>query len=128
MTIKPSDFLHAAKVSTASELEVDWRNATSRAYYSAYHRAHQSVDLCPENGHLHMGSHERLADRFSRHEARVAKSIAIILQSMKRYRHSADYDIGDPFDRSIATNQVAQAGVIAQKLDAFDESHRAKSA
>lgn len=37
MAVTPEGLLSAAKAMSAGEEEVDWRNATSRAYYAAYH-------------------------------------------------------------------------------------------
>lgn len=128
MSVLPKDFLdHAAKLA-GSEDEIDWRNCVSRAYYAAYHRASQSVDLCPTNDHIAMGSHERLAERFKLHGATGAKAIALVLCTMKRQRHFADYEIEDNFDRGLANTQVEICKTLNDRLAAFDNTYKSKSA
>lgn len=123
MSVSSLEFLDSAKSLLPGLNEIDWRNATSRAYYSAYHSALEVVDLCPGNANHKMGSHERLSERFSLHPAKGAKSIAVVLQSMKRFRHIADYEISDPFEHSIATNQIAQCAALRDRLVAFENTH-----
>ena len=38
MPVTPDSILESAAAMSEGDAEVDWRNATSRAYYAAYHR------------------------------------------------------------------------------------------
>jgi uncharacterized protein (UPF0332 family) len=128
MSVTYSDFYNFAANLAAGANEIEWRNSASRAYYAAFHRAQETVDLCPDNAHLKMGSHERVTDRFDLHKSVPAKSISYVLQSMKRIRHCADYEIADEFAQSLAVNQVAQYVALVSRLDAFDSTFQAKKA
>lgn len=128
MSISHIEIIKSASTLSEGEGEVDWRNAASRAYYAAYHRALLSVSACPDNSHLKMGSHERLTDRFDLLKTTPAKSISYVIQSMKRHRHIADYEIAGHFVKSIGVNQVAQFDALEERLAAFDLSHSSKTA
>ena len=108
--------------------EISWRMSAGRTYYASYHRSLQSVQHCPGNAHLAMGSHERVTDRFISHGSVGAKSIAYVLQAMKKVRHVADYELGEQFDKCAAENQLCQHRSLVQRLDSFDTLMRAKSA
>ncbi|MGF6116708.1 hypothetical protein ABIE30_000624 [Janthinobacterium lividum] len=128
MSISYVEIINSASLYAEGEHEVDWRNAASCAYYAAYHRAHLSVSVCPDNSHLKMGSHERLTERFNLQKTTPAKSISYIIQAMKRQRHIADYEISGHFVKSIGINQVAQFAALEERLKAFDISHTSKTA
>lgn len=108
--------------------EISWRMAAGRTYYASYHRSLQSVQHCPDNAHLAMGSHERVTDRFISQGSVGAKSIAYVLQAMKKVRHVADYDINEPFEKCSAENQLCQHKLLVQRLENFDKLMCAKSA
>lgn len=119
MSVTHQDFLVFARALADGPGEIEWRNSTARAYYSAYHCASSVVDLCPPNSHFAMGSHERLSERFKAHGTKGSKSIAYVLEAMKKNRVAADYEISDPFEKSSAVNQVAQTDVFIQKVTSF---------
>lgn len=125
MTVTVAEILAFAERLSCGDTEMEWRDATGRAYYAAYHGALASADLCPDNGHFRLGSHERLHDRFDAHGTKGAKSISVVLQTMKRYRHSADYDIADAFEKTVATNQVENCKRLVDRLRSFEELNRA---
>ena len=128
VSVTYEEFMTLATKLAEGDSEIEWRNAAARAYYAAYHRAHMAVDLCPENGHFSMGSHERLAERFQAHGSNGAKSIAYILAAMKKIRVSADYEIFDPFESTAAINQISQVKVFAEKIQSFENTYREKTA
>lgn len=121
--------IHALAASLAEgESEAEWRSASSRAYYAAYHRALISVVSCPENSHLKMGSHERITDRFLLDGSNAARSIAYVLGSMKKQRHIADYEIDGDFFQCYARSQVSNFDALSDRLDSFDALSQVKSA
>lgn len=128
MSVNFKDFADFATSLCSSTKEIDWRMATARAYYASFHRAQLSVHFCPDNSHVAMGSHERVTDRFKLEGSRSAKSIVYVMQGMKKLRNSADYELGDPFDKNIPANQLATHRELVKKLDAFDQGFAAKSA
>lgn len=128
MSVTYRDIFEFAKALADNDSEIDWRNCAARTYYAAYHRAKQSVNVCPDNSHLKMGDHERLTVRFQLHDAKAARSIAYVLQSMKRVRHTADYEIEDAFEKSLAVNQLNQFNSLVDRLNSFDHVHGTKTA
>jgi hypothetical protein len=128
MSVDYRAFAEFAEGLLGTDTEISWRMSAARAYYASYHRSKKSADHCPDNAHLHMPSHERLTERFLAYGTPGAKSIAYVLQTMKKVRHIADYELDDPFERCGAVNQLAQHKVLVQKLDSFDAMILAKSA
>jgi uncharacterized protein (UPF0332 family) len=124
MSVTVQEILAFAEQLAQGSSEMEWRDSTGRAYYAAFHRAQQAVDLCPDNSNLRMGDHERVHARFDLHGAKAAKSISIVLQAMKRYRRCADYEISDGFERTIATSQVEQCKRLFDRIDSFEQAHR----
>ncbi|UXC37323.1 hypothetical protein [Cupriavidus gilardii] len=122
MSVKFDDFLTIAARDAAGSTEIEWRNGASRAYYAGYHRALESVGACPDNSHLRMGDHERVHARFDLVGTTAAKSISYVLQSMKRTRRQADYELGTRFAKHDAEKQVHTVASLKDKLDAFDAS------
>lgn len=127
MSVTFGDILASAEALAAGDAEIDWRNSVSRAYYAAYHRAQDSANVCPDNSHFKMGSHEALSNRFELHGKHGAKSISIVLQAMKRNRHQADYDLADTFDRNICSEQIAACKKLVDRLVSFDNANKLKA-
>lgn len=129
MSITHDDLYIAALKLSEEGTEAAWRSSASRAYYAAYHRCQASAEVCVDkNAHLEMGSHQRLSERYSNHDTKAAKAISYVLVTMKRTRHSADYDIGDAFDKGIATSQLAQYRALLDRLNSFDLVNSQKTA
>lgn len=124
MSVTVLEILAFAEKLAQGDAEVEWRESTGRAYYAAYHRAKQALDLCPDNSHLGMGDHERVHARFDLHGAKSARSISIVLQTMKRYRRMADYEIEDGFEKTMAGLQVETCKRLFDRIDSFELTHR----
>ena len=92
MAIQPSDFLSTASsiVGNQSSLEVDLRNAVSRAYYAAYHtfEPHIKVRDFPR-----CGAHESLIQTLLEDYDEDMSVLALQLRKCKLRRHKADYDL-----------------------------------
>ncbi|MFL6672907.1 MAG: hypothetical protein ACJ8LG_06425 [Massilia sp.] len=128
MSVTFNDILESSETLALGEAEIDWRNSVSRAYYAAFHRARNSAHFCPDNGHLRMGAHEALSNRYELHGKHGAKSISVVLQAMKRNRHQADYDLCGEFDRTLCSEQIAQCKNLVERLVSFDNANQLKSA
>lgn len=128
MSVDFRSFAEFADRLLADDSEIAWRMSAARAYYASYHRSLKSVSHCPDNSNSRMGSHERVTERFLAHGTNGAKSIAYVLQTMKRVRHIADYELEDPFERCAAVNQLSQHKALVQRLDSFDAVATPKSA
>lgn len=128
MSVSVQDILDFATRLADTDEEIGWRNSVARAYYAAYHRAKVTVELCPSNAHLRMGDHERVHDRFDLHGAKSAKAISISLQNLKRYRRIADYEIEDPFEKSLAVMQVENCKKLIERLVSFENLSKSESA
>jgi uncharacterized protein (UPF0332 family) len=124
MSVQPSDFSQIATTLANGSTEIEWRVSASRAYYASFHTAQAAVDLCPNNNHLSMGSHERITDRFLLHGVNSAKSISYMLQAMKKIRHIADYEIEDAFQKELAIKQISSMEGLNLKLIEFDRTYR----
>ena len=125
MSVQPSDFSNIATTLVEGTSEIEWRVSASRAYYASYHHALSVVDLCPNNDHFAMGSHERISDRFLLHGITSAKSISYMLNAMKKLRHVADYEISDDFQKELALKQISTMNGLISKLTEFNLKHRA---
>jgi uncharacterized protein (UPF0332 family) len=124
MSVSVQDIFDFATRLSVADTEIDWRDSVGRAYYAAYHRAKVTVELCPSNAHLRMGDHERIHERFDLHEAKSAKAISASLQILKRYRRMADYEIEDPFEKSLAAMQIENCKKLFDRLVAFENLNK----
>lgn len=120
MTVSASYFLQFAIPLSNGSTEIEWRNGASRAYYAGFHRALLSVSYCPDNSNYKMGDHERISERFKLEGSKKAKSIAYVLEAMKKHRRMADYEIDDPFFQHSAQNVVALYSQLEKHLNEFD--------
>lgn len=120
MSVNYSDFNNLASKLLDGTDEIDWRVSASRSYYSAYHLAKGAAVFCPSINHLQYGAHEGLAKRFELHDTKGAKSIAYVLNSMKKKRHIADYDIVADFTKESATEQLSELKCFRDRIVAFE--------
>lgn len=103
MSVTPDALLAAAVILGRGNGEVDWRNATSRAYYAAFHCcravAEQARLSVPETGSGHKG----LVDALTRGlNPSSLKSLGYMLEQCRQRRIEADYDIQQLFPRQLA--------------------------
>ena len=108
MAVSPEALLDAAEALGNGDREVDWRNATSRGYYAAYHA---SVPVAFDAG-------LRVGDTGSVHAALVGvlteplrpsrlKSFGYMLEQCRKRRTQADYRIQEQFERQIADTAIS---------------------
>ena len=85
-----------------SDEECKVRISLHKSYYCAYHACLQS--LGPDDGTTNFlggsgGSHQQLRDYFYNH---IDRSIAIMLDGLKKERHVADYKLSEALPQSRA--------------------------
>ncbi|MDE0350764.1 MAG: HEPN domain-containing protein [Gammaproteobacteria bacterium] len=119
MTVSPDALLTAAEAMGLGSDEVDWRNATSRAYYAAFHR---SRFLIEEQGLQAIRSHsahldviEALTNSANSNDLR---SIGHMLNFCRMLRIVADYEIQDAFPKGDAETALEQARRVLAKAAA----------
>jgi uncharacterized protein (UPF0332 family) len=104
--LNAGEFLQTAHWLASGRLEADWRSATSRAYYAAFHHlrdiAEERVGL-PSFGTAE--DHADLAGAIRELDAGVARS----LLSLRAERNHADYQVGRRFARDRADYAIALA-------------------
>ena len=122
MAVTPNDLLRSAKASLGNDGtgEVDWRNATSRAYYAAFHRCRSAAGAAglstAQTGSVHAGLVGELTAPLSPNSL---KSLGYMLEQCRRRRNEADYDIDRDFERLDAEWVVKECQRIVDKADAL---------
>lgn len=137
MSVDHSDFLGLAKSTLVGDAaaEINFRNATSRGYYSVYHYALPVGGLLPDHcGTIGVrgGSHEKLAKRFSEFPKSMdgfseqavmdIRAAGIMLTQLKTRRRQADYQITEPFTKEGAESDLRFAEKIIKKLADIESS------
>lgn len=125
MPCKHNDFMESARRSfeaeKTSKLEIDSRNAASRAYYSAFLHARQCLKPLDLNElpsyDVDGGSHKKLRLAFSTSGHKSLKAIADTLDAAQKIRCRADYDINDAFVPEKARQQIQKCQAIHDRLD-----------
>lgn len=123
--MKPTDFLDSAKQEVVLNKEVNFRNATSRAYYAAYHSAlwlnkeiqnHSAI----ESGGVHkqfISKLENCPHYATNFDAEKITAIGYLLKIAHRNRINADYKLEKTIDASIAKTQISNAERIIEELN-----------
>lgn len=118
MSVRPSDFLDSAKLLAQGNCEIDKRNAISRAYYAAYHRAKTVYPFRPAKGQT---SHKSFFDHLMKSQLKYpARLVGSRLKTMHVHRVTADYFIQEEIFSSILNIQLDGAEEIIALLDAFE--------
>lgn len=124
MPICQSEFYESAKELIGGGREIDFRNATSRAYYSAFHSCEaivQSLGI-PKYSDSSGGVHAQIIDSLENcssgptEQKRKLKSVGYMLRQAKAYRVMADYSLTIPFDEETANATIKQVDRIMNKV------------
>ena len=111
MAVSPEVLLDAAAALGSGNSEVDWRNATSRAYYAAYHScasvARAARPGVAETGSVHATLIAALTDALS---PAHLKGLGYMLEQSRKRRTDADYRIQEDFPRQIADTRSPTVG------------------
>jgi len=102
--VNAKEFLDSAyQINQDATKEVDYRNATSRAYYAAYHGCKKLVNEPAVMG----ASHEKVIIALKNSSHQEKRSIGNSLQQIKASRVWADYQLDNSFPRS-ESNKVLE--------------------
>jgi len=117
LMIEGKDFLALAESWVQGVTEAEWRSAVSRAYYGAFHQARDIFRglgfVVPRADQAHAYLWLRLSN-CGHAQIRVAGSD---LNTLRRERNRADYDVDRTLGHNDAILQVRAARQIAQLLD-----------
>jgi uncharacterized protein (UPF0332 family) len=111
------DFLASANRLLLLPAEADWRSAVSRAYYAAFHVARRLLSDVGFRVPRGERAHAYLWLRLSNCGDTQAESAGRSLQRLRRNRNEADYDVDQPFARSVAAKDLQLARQIIALLD-----------
>ena len=118
MSISPKDFLNSAKKSINESSEVSWRNAVSRAYYSAFHTcllyAEDKLNFaCPKHN-----AHSSLISLFESEPENKYKSIGYMLRQCRKMRNLCDYELDLEISKGEAISSLKQSERIIEHIEA----------
>src|SRR5438874_84346 len=98
------DFLQAARRMAGSTEESDWRSATSRAYYAAFHVARDLLAALRFRTPRADRAHNYLYVRLNNCGEATVERAASQLRDLRTVRNEADYDIRSSFSAQVAAN------------------------
>ena len=118
MPVTPVSILDSAVAMSAGGAEVDWRNATSRAYYAAYHRCRALARVIDPHADLSTAESHRVVYEILAEDGN-SRSLAYQLGSLRRIRNLADYEIDDTFDQHSSRSSVETCRKMLERAEAI---------
>ena len=115
------DFLTLARQLAYGATEAEWRSATSRAYYPAFHTARQLFQDIGFTVARADRAHVYLSRRLLNSEDPSVTQAGSDLNALRGNRNEADYDLHRPVTPAMAALDVRLAGQIIQFLDAAQQ-------
>ena len=117
MSVSPADFMDSASALSLGADEMAQRNALSRAYYAAFHRA--AVSYPPEeNRRGGTGMHRNYLDQLQNHQAGSKERIVgAKLTQLYQRRVLADYRLQNSLQTDAVARQLDTAKQIFSLLD-----------
>lgn len=116
-----ADFLTLAKKLLLETTEAAWRSAASRAYYAAFHAAHDLLTALGFGVPQADRAHGYLFNCLQNCGNSKIQKAGADLKSMRRYRNQADYDLQLNFSKSKAVLTVDTADFFLQTLSAANQ-------
>lgn len=110
-------FLDLARGLAADPTEAAWRTAVSRAYYAVFHVARELMEDLGFAVPRADAAHKHMAFRLGNSSAASVVAAGKDLDSLRRYRNLADYDMQPPIDQVRAQRAVQTAEQILEVLD-----------
>lgn len=111
--VDAKEFLDSAyQILQGAKGEVDYRNAASRAYYTAYHLAKKRVDQSAAIG----ASHEKIIVALQNSPHQQERSLGNRLREIRNSRVWADYQLDEEFPRSESDRVLRIVKRLASKL------------
>lgn len=115
MAVIPQTLLEAAQTLLKGGTEVDHRNATSRAYYAAYHACKPIGKSLGLQEDTTQSVHRELIEVLKQSRDRGHRSLAYMLDESRRLRNQADYAIEMDFRKDDAATALRQCASILEK-------------
>ena len=122
MSICSSDIYKIAeKLSASADCEAEFRAVIGRAYYSAYHKCNEFHSALPSPGlepDSNQGAHAKLIKRLGSPTVtngevkKQSKMLSYMLQTLKKDRTDADYELSLDIALPDAKRSVLDAGKI----------------
>ena len=116
MSVTYLDFINSAKKIILDDNEIDYRNASSRAYYAAYHKAGPvgiKIGISLEVVTRHALLIRALIKQSNSHY----RKIGYMLRQIKYLREDADYRLNERFTKDKANDSINQSERIQKLLD-----------
>lgn len=126
--IQDRDFLKVAVRLCLAGTEADWRTASSRAYFAAFHCARTlltSMGFVVPRGDQ---AHGYLWRRLESCGAQRVGEVGSLLSELRTYRNRADYDLMTNFTIRDAKYTVESADNLIQTLDQLTPEERSAAA
>lgn len=122
MSVTPQDFLTSAiELSISGHDEIIQRNAISRAYYAAYHRACEFIR--PVESDENVGVHKRYVNQLMKGEnGSIERRIGGKIKSMFARRRVADYRITESIEGNAVAIQLSAAQELFNTIDSSEAS------
>ena len=116
MPVSPEVLLEAAQAIGRGQSEVDQRNATSRAYYAAFHAATSLAESLGLERLQSVSVHRDLIEALTaRTSPRPLISIGYMLEQCRKRRTMADYAIDSEFPEGLAETALTDCEAILRK-------------
>jgi len=122
--MEAEEFLRSAEILIKGNQEVDYRNAASRAYYSAFHLCRNFLDQHPKLKASFGAVHEKVIHDFLSNSDKRFQKIGKKLEQAKRLRHAADYKLVYQFVYYTAKQTIDYSCKIKTELEIFQNSRR----
>ena len=122
MPVSPAEILKSAEALAEGSSEVDWRNATSRAYYAAFHRVRpiaEGLGFSARRGSVHLDIVRSLTDL---RNSQSIKSLGYMLDECRRFRARADYEIDEEFSPRYCQTVLEQARRMLARADIIEDA------
>ena len=119
MPVTPDLMIEAALLLGRGKAEVDRRNATSRAYYAAYHRCLEIGRRIGLSAEPNRGVHQQLIDTLAGSRNPRVRSLGYRLVECRRLRTEADYEIEGDFSHHDAQLSLSQCTRILEQAGAL---------
>src|SRR5437016_888214 len=116
--MNPRDFLELADEEATGSREVDWRSATSGAYFAVFHVGRNLLRQCGFTVPQTEGAHGYLWRRLFNSGHLDIHEAGRKLHILRGYRNQAHYEIESFYSHSLAIEAVQLADAIIQILEA----------
>lgn len=111
------DFLVVARALAVGNTEAAWRSAVSRAYYAAFHVACELMEALGFRVPQSDRAHAYLSYRLGNCGQAQVQSVGQDLETLRRNRNWADYDLQRPLSQAMGQSRVSMAEQVIQFLD-----------